>query len=436
MKKTFIFVLFVALLLPLSVFAQGAKEAAIDETKPVTIQYWTHEDPARTQLETELIAKFMADNPNITVVRSTQASVKQIELVQTAFAANQGPDMFNLPIENQYAYITNGRVAPVDYQAAGYASKQDLLDKYMDGVLDTVTVDGEVYGLPLELTNWCIYLNKKVFRSAGLDPEKDYPKTWEEMADISEKLVIRDGDILIRRGFDFRYPYYLTFFVPMVEQLGGDLLSSDGKKAIIGDEAWLKALTYMQQWGPSGRNLGSPTYKNARNLFNQDNNDIAMAHTGLYQQGRIEKDNPAFFKSGEWMVIPYPTFKDAVRDVASCYYGHFFMVNADSDPAVQKAAWKLAGFLLSHGEEYLTRGGNIIQPTKALFASDTLKNMPYSQVFIDDMARSHMIYYGENSAQIQTQIRNAVESVMLSGVSPEKALATLRASVQEIIDEQ
>ncbi|WP_293893188.1 MULTISPECIES: extracellular solute-binding protein [unclassified Sphaerochaeta] len=436
MKKTFIIVLFVALLLPLSVFAQGAKEAAIDETKPVTIQYWTHEDPARTQLETELIAKFMADNPNITVVRSTQASVKQIELVQTAFAANQGPDMFNLPIENQYAYITNGRVAPVDYQAAGYASKQDLLDKYMDGVLDTVTVDGEVYGLPLELTNWCIYLNKKVFRSAGLDPEKDYPKTWEEMADISEKLVIRDGDILIRRGFDFRYPYYLTFFVPMVEQLGGDLLSSDGKKAIIGDEAWLKALTYMQQWGPSGRNLGSPTYKNARNLFNQDNNDIAMAHTGLYQQGRIEKDNPAFFKSGEWMVIPYPTFKDAVRDVASCYYGHFFMVNADSDPAVQKAAWKLAGFLLSHGEEYLTRGGNIIQPTKALFASDTLKNMPYSQVFIDDMARSHMIYYGENSAQIQTQIRNAVESVMLSGVSPEKALATLRASVQEIIDEQ
>lgn len=436
MKKTFIVVLLVALLLPLSVFAQGAKETAIDETKPVTIQYWTHEDPARTQLETELIAKFMADNPNITVVRSTQASVKQIELVQTAFAANQGPDMFNLPIENQYAYITNGRVAPVDYKAAGYANKQDLLDKYMDGVLDTVTVDGEVYGLPLELTNWSIYLNKKVFRSAGLDPEKDYPKTWEEMADISEKLVIRDGDILIRRGFDFRYPYYLTFFVPMVEQLGGDLLSADGKKAIIGDEAWLKALTYMQQWGPSGRNLGSPTYKNARNLFNQDNNDIAMAHTGLYQQGRIEKDNPAFFKSGEWMVIPYPTFKDAVRDVAACYYGHFFMVNADSDPAVQKAAWKLAGFLLSHGEEYLTRGGNIIQPTKALFASDTLKNMPYSQVFIDDMARSHMIYYGENSAQIQTQIRNAVESVMLSGVSPEKALATLRASVQEIIDEQ
>lgn len=436
MKKLTVLMLCVFLLVPMALFAQGTKESAVDESKPVTVQYWTHEDPARTQLETELIEKFMAANPNITVVRSTQSSAKQIELVQTAFAANQGPDMFNLPIENQYAYITNERVAPVDYAAAGYANKQDLLDKYVAGVLDTVTFNGEVYGLPLELTNWSIYLNKKVFRSAGLDPEKDYPKTWEQMAEISKKLVIRDGDILVRRGFDFRYPYYLTWFVPMVEQLGGSLLSSDGKKAIVGDDAWIKALTFMQMWGPSGWNLGSPTYKNARNLFNQDNNDIAMAHTGLYQEGRIQKDNPTFFASGEWMVIPFPTFEKAVRDVAACYYGHFFMVNADSDPAVQKAAWKLAGYLLSYGEDYLTRGGNIIQPTKALVASDTLKNMPYSQVFMNDMARAHMIYYGENSAEIQTQIRYAIESVMLSGVSPEKALATLRSAVQEIIDEQ
>ncbi|AEC01411.1 extracellular solute-binding protein [Parasphaerochaeta coccoides] len=434
MKKTFTFLLIVLLLLPAVIFAQGGKDKKEDGI--ITINYWTHEDPARTQLETELIAQFEADNPNIKVVRSTQAAVKQIELVQTAFAANQGPDMFNLPIENQFAYITNGRVAPVDAQAAGYADISEVYAKYAPHVLDAVTVNGKLYGLPLELTNWAIYLNKKVFQSVGLDPEKDYPKTWEDMMEISEKIVIRDGDIIVRRGFDFRYPYYLTEMVPMVEQLGGQLISDDGKTAIVGDEAWLKVLSFMKEWGPSGRNLGSPTYKAARNLFNMDNNDIAMANTGLYQQGRIESDNPEFFKSGDWMVVPFPVFKDAVRDVASCYYGHYFMVNVDSSPAVQKAAWKLAGFLLSHGEDYLTRGGNLIQPTKALLESDTLRNMPYSDVFINDMARAHMVYFEENSAEIQTLIRNAVESVMLSGVSPEKALATLKASVQEVIDEQ
>jgi len=406
------------------------------EEGPITLHYWTHEDPARTELETKLIAEFEKDNPNIKVERTTQGAAKLIELVQTAFAANQGPDIFNLSIEDEYAYVANGRVAPVDPKAAGYADQAAIYASYLPEILNAVTKDGKVYGLPLEITNWCIYINKKIFRDAGLDPEKDYPKTWEDMVAVSEKLVIRDGDILVRRGFDFRYPYYLVAFVPMVEQLGGQLISDDGKTAIVGDEAWIKFLTFMRDWGPSGKNLGSPTYKSARNLFNKDNNDIAMATTGLYQQGRIRKDNPDFYNSGEWMVVPFPQFKNAVKEVPACYYGHFLMVNNDISKAKQEAAWKLIGFLLKHGEDYLREGGNIIQPTKALLDSQTLKDMPYSDVFINDMNKGHMVYYGANSAELQTAIRSAVESVMLSGVAPEKALESLRATAQEILDEE
>ena len=47
-----------------------------------------------------------------------------------------------------------------------------------------------------------------------------------------------------------------------------------------------------------------------------------------------------------------------------------------------------------------------------------------------------MVYYGANSAELQTAIRSAVESVMLSGVAPEKALESLRATAQEILDEE
>ena len=430
MKKT-VLVLIALMLFIAPLAAQGPKE----EQGPIVLKYWTHEDPNRTRIEDRYIQEFQAANPNITIERTTQASTKMMELVQTAFAANSGPDIFNISIEDEYQYIVNGRVAPVNPQAAGYKDLKDLLDTYTDGILDPVTLDGNVYGLPLELTNWCIFINKKVFRSAGLDPEKDYPKTWEEMADLSEKLVIRDGDILIRRGFDFRYPYYLVAFLPMVEQLGGQLISDDGKTAIVNEQAWLKFLTFMQQWGPSGRNLGSPTYKNARNLFNKDNNDIAMATTGLYQIGRIRAENPAFYNSKEWMVVPFPVFKDAVQDMAASYYGHYLMVNAQSSKATQDAAWKFIGYMLSHAEEYLTEV-SLIQPTKALFASDAYKNIPYSDVFTKDFDRGHIVYYGAASAEFQTLIRSAVESVMLSGETPEKALATLKRDAQELLDEQ
>ena len=430
MKRMVILLVALAMVTTL-VFAQGAKE----EEGPIVLQYWTHEDPNRTRIEEQYIQEFEAANPNITIERTTQSSTKMIELVQTAFAANAGPDIFNLSIEDEYQYIANGRVAPVNPQAAGYANLQELIDTYATGMLDPVTVNGKIHGLPLELTNWCIFINKNVFKSAGLDPETDYPKTWEEMADVSEQLVIRDGDILVRRGFDFRYPYYLVAMVPMVEQLGGQLISDDGKTAIVNDEAWLKFLTYMQQWGPSGRNLGSPTYKNARKLFNMNNNDIAMAHTGLYQIGRIRADNPEFYDSGEWMIVPFPTFENAVKDVAASYYGHYLMVNAQSSKAKQDAAWKFIAYMLTHAEEYLEEV-SLIQPTKALLASDTYANIPYSDVFTKDFDRGHIVYYGAASAEFQTLIRSAVESVMLSGETPEKALATLKRAAQELLDEQ
>ena len=423
MKKLFTIFLFV-LLLSMIVNSAAAME----------ITFWTHEDPNRTEIENRYIVEFEKANPGVTVKRVTNSSTKIQELVLTAFAANQGPDIFNMSIEDEYAYIVNERLAPVDFEAAGYPSLQAIYDAYVPGVLDPVTYKGKLYGLPLELTNWCLYLNKKVFKDVGLDAEKDYPKTWEEMVEVSDKIAVREGEILNRRGFDFRYPYYLVSMVPMVEQLGGQLISDDGKTAIVNDKAWLKFLKFMQEWGPNGKILGSPTYANARKLFNKDNNDIGMCMTGLYQQGRIRNDNADFYNSGDWMVVPFPVFEDAVKDVPCAYYGHYYMVNGQKPLENQKMAWKFIAYMLSHGEEYLTKV-NIVLPTIKLMESETYKSMPYSKVFADDMAKGHVVYYGESSAKIQSHIREAVESVMLAGVSPEDALQTLKRKVQEVLDE-
>lgn len=403
-------------------------------SEKVVIEFWTHEDMNRQKLEERYIAEFCEAHPEVTVNVTRQSSEKLIELVQTAFAAGSGPTMFNLSVNDEYPYITAGRVAKMDYKAAGFASAKDVIAAYAPKMLDSVTIDGEVYGLPLELTNWCIFINKKVFRDAGLDAEKDYPKTWEDMVRVSEKIVKRNGDIITRRGYDFRYKYYLENCVPMVEQLGGSLVSADGKEAIVGKEAWVKFLTFMQEWGPNGKNLGSPTYKAARSLFNADNNDIAMCSTGLYQQARMKHDNEAFYDSREWMVVPYPKFEHALKDTAACYYGHYYMVNADATKAQQKAAWALISYMLSHGEEYL-KEVNIIQPTTALLESETFKKMQYSDVFAADLERGHIVYYGEASASIQSALGNAVQSVMLQNVSPEEAYETLKKTVQELISE-
>ncbi|MGE5582031.1 MAG: extracellular solute-binding protein, partial [Bacillota bacterium] len=401
----------------------------------IVINYWTHTDDNRTALENRYIKEFEKLYPNVEIKRVENEASKLGDIILTAFSANNGPDIFNLPVEQEYGYVVNGRVAPVDYRVIGYKSVNALKADYMKNTFDAITFKGKIYGLPLELTNWSIFINKKIFRSVGLNPEKDYPKTWEEMADISEKLVLRDGNILKRRGFDFRYPYYLVSFIPMVQQLGGDLLDAKGKKAIVNDKAWIKALNFMKAWGPNGRNLGSPTYINARKIFSKDNNDMAMCLSGFYQEGRIKEENPAFYESKEWMVVPFPVFKDAVNKTACAYYGHFMMVNSQSSKEKQTIAWKFAKYMLDHPMEYLEKV-NIIQPRADLIESEAFKNMPYIKVFMDDMARAKPVITHPNGAQFERYIKEAIESVMLTDTSAEAALKTLKTKIQEVLDEQ
>ena len=402
------------------------------EEGPVVITYWTHEDPNRTPFEERLVAEFEAAHPGVTIERVTHPSTRIAERLFTAFAAGQGPDIFHTQLEDSYSYVAHKMVAPVSLEALGAKTTEELVDRYVEGALDPVLIDGTLYGIPLEMLNWCIYINDRIFRDAGLDPDRDYPKTWEDMVRLSEKIVRREGEVITRRGFDFRYSDYLIGLVPMVEQLGGRLVSEDGKTAIVGEKAWLEFLHFMQAWGPGGKNLGSPTYPNARFLFNFDNDEIAMIHSGMYQQARIKADNPEFYESGEWRVVPFPVFENGVIDRASCFYGQFLMVNIQAHERERFYAWKFIEYMQQHPEEYLDI--RIIQPSKALMESSMYRKTPYAEVFSQDMKRATVVYHAPNSTALQKLLKTAVESVMLEEVSPERAYAILKAHAQALID--
>jgi len=402
--------------------------------KSIEINFWTHDDANRAPLEKKFIAEFMAANPGITVKYSSYPSGKILETLTTAFAANQGPDIFNVAITSAVSFLDNGRIAPVNYKAIGYKDASDLEAQYLPGMLAAVARDGDIYCLPLELTNMCLFVNRKMLLEVGVDPDKDYPKTWEDVMALSEKLVKRNGQIITRRGFDFRYDAYPNTFVPMVEQLGGELVSKDGKTAIIGDAAWLKVLQYVKDFGPGAKNLGSPTYTAARTEFDKNTGLIAMSFSGLYQEARMKASNPSFYNSKDWMVVPFPQWKDAKRRVTANYSGHYYMVNVQSDKLRQEASWILLDYMLGHGDQYLEKVA-VVQPTQKLNDSAILKAMPYSDVFMKDFDAAKIVYIGKGSSRLNALLKEAFESVMLAGAEPKAALDKLRKSAQAVLDE-
>jgi multiple sugar transport system substrate-binding protein len=436
MKKA-ILAMFLVLFSCTAVFAAGGsdKKAAADLDAPVSLALWTHEDPNRSVLEKGFIEQYKASHPNVSIDYQMYPSGRMRELLTVAFSANQGPDIFNQSQSIIRQFVIEGRTAALDPSWIGEQKIDDVVNRYIPGALEAVELDGAIYGLPLEYTNLCMYLNKKIFREAGLNPETDYPKTWEDVMALSEKLVIRNGEIITRRGFDFRYPSYTQQFLPMVVQLGGQLVSDDGKKAVIGDEAWIQFFEYMRQWGPRGKNLGGPTYVEPRRAFDLNNNEIAMSESGLYQQARIKAANPSFYESGDWMVVPYPQFKNAKKEAAGDIACHYYLVNSQVSPEHKIWAWRAVDFMLSHGEEYLTEV-NLVQPTHKLFNSAAFKAIPYADVFLHDLERGKLVYYAENSAAINDRMKAAVEAAMLQGEDPKTVLASFRREVQDILDQQ
>ncbi|HQG98831.1 MAG TPA: extracellular solute-binding protein, partial [Thermotogota bacterium] len=80
----------------------------------IELTVWTHEDPNRTLLEERYIEEFQKLYPEVSVKRVTYPSAKIKETVLTAFSAGKGPDIFNMEVQDEYPYIVNRRVAPVN----------------------------------------------------------------------------------------------------------------------------------------------------------------------------------------------------------------------------------------------------------------------------------------------------------------------------------
>jgi multiple sugar transport system substrate-binding protein len=202
-------------------------------------------------------------------------------------------------------YYTSRILAPIDYAAMGYADEKALTSNYLTG-FEGIRFAGQLYGLPTEVSNYACYLNNAIWKAAGLDPNRDFPKTWEEMPAIAEKLTIRDRNgVPRRRGFDFDWPslpaYWLTLNT-MMHQRGVNLFDEAGYKATFDGPDALIVMQYLVDWVNKYK-LGGPQYTDTRTDFLAGNlaTDCSFGIWGIPQMHDAKLD---------YSVKPLPRFAD------------------------------------------------------------------------------------------------------------------------------
>lgn len=184
-----------------------------------------------------MITRFNEKYPKVEVKVEIIPWDARTERLRTAIAGKQTPDVtYALPAD-VYSWSANDLLTEMDDLVA------DERDKYLPNALDTMSMDGKLYALPILVGLTSTIYVKPVWDDMGV-AEADYPKTWDEVREWAPKLKEKGYYVT---QYDAAPTMTLNgSFYPLLWSAGGTVLSEDGKKATLNGPEGLKALEFAK----------------------------------------------------------------------------------------------------------------------------------------------------------------------------------------------
>lgn len=173
MKKVFLIALTIFISLS-PLFAAGSQEQAGGK---VVVEVFQAKVEIKDQLEA-VAQQYMASHPDVQLNVTTIGGGEDWKAsLQSKFLSGNAPDIF----------VVNGPEELNDWisMLADLSDTACALGAY-DTAIEDVTVDGKVYGLPVNLEGFGLVYNKSIFEKAGIDA--DEIDTWNELVDAVKLL--------------------------------------------------------------------------------------------------------------------------------------------------------------------------------------------------------------------------------------------------------
>ena len=404
------------------------------EAETITLSYWVFSDPTTNPLEEELIANYMAENPNVKVEMSVPGTTPALnEKLLISLAGDAAPDVFNTwhSFFPQLAY--RELVSPIDLDVFGASSYGELEEGWMPGSMRGWKWGDDLYAIPSTLSTYAMYINAEHFREAGLDPDQDYPRTWDDgphsIAQLGQKLVQTDGDNITRQAFGMSgYAVVLNIvFQGQIRQLGGSIIGPDGRSSSINSPAGVRALTTYYDYVHTYK-ISAPTGEKLQNPgFNTGDTSIVV-EGGPWLYTHLRENSPGVFSDGDGIrVYPAPRYQGG-RDVPLPNYGYGYHVAAASEH--QAEAWGLIDHLSSYPELHLERAGQI-QTKRGWENTQQAKDFPYFDVWLKELAGGTA--YMEDP--LNEAVYKAISVSIFDGVSPQDALDRVKPEIDRYLTE-
>jgi multiple sugar transport system substrate-binding protein len=272
----------------------------------VTLNFWTPGgSPAYCDVHNEIAADFSEQNPSIQINEvqcGTSSTEDFIQVLLGSIAAGNPPDatvLWDTPV----ALGARGALTPIDdyMKNATYAGAEN----WPAGLLSSCQFEGQTFGLPVAAGMYGIWYNEELFESKGIPTDRDsFPKTWDELRQLSKEFTHWDGDTLQTAGF---IPWDDAYTLPIWSALNGSqLYDAEAQTYTINNEENIALMEYAVDWL-------NEEYKGDINLVNASASWDAYPNDAgqppAFQEGRL-----AMCEAGSWMTGDFynyiePTFE-------------------------------------------------------------------------------------------------------------------------------
>jgi ABC-type glycerol-3-phosphate transport system substrate-binding protein len=162
--------------------ARGTLDSSFTASKAqakvtITVASWAAGGPG---FWTKTAKLFETANPNIKVKFENVPYPAYYQKVGAYAAANSGPDVVMLEAGGQ---LTSRLAIVKPLNKLGFTAKymSQFVASAQAGACSTADCKKRIFGVPQIMQAHPLYYNKRVFKAAGLDPNKP-PKTWREFA--------------------------------------------------------------------------------------------------------------------------------------------------------------------------------------------------------------------------------------------------------------
>jgi len=192
-----------------------------------------------------VVDAFERQYPGVEIVFGPTDRGQDLQKLLSGVVGSAPPDVFLRETQLFGDIAARGILLPLDKFVASDKSRPDGVheDDYLPGMWESGRYAGKLYAIADSANPLVLAYDKKVFRDAGLDPDRP-PRTWDDWRDTTQKLTSRDKNGRVTRlGLAFHQRDDLAFYMA---QLGKDAFSDNGHTCALDSLEGLQALRFMK----------------------------------------------------------------------------------------------------------------------------------------------------------------------------------------------